>query len=120
MVPTPGNPAFVWEIEIGPPLPRKFKLIDPVQEVARKLGSPLASVSYQHDGAPEALVGLIDTDQAHLLSDPAPVPDGANPPPQAPNITKELRTLIFAIRDAEILVAGTILPRFIRNRLDVR
>lgn len=104
--PTASAPAFVWEIELNDPC--GVSLVDPVKIVAAQLPSPLDPLSYHHDGAPICLVGLIDVAQGHLLNTPCPVPPNSNPPAQSPNISLELKTMIFALRDAEVLAIGAI------------
>ncbi len=117
--PTSSNPAIVWEIELVDPLPANIRLIDPVREVAINAPDALASVPYQHDGLPNCIIGLIDLSQLALLHTPSPMPPGANPPAPVPIITKQLKTLIFALRDSEILALGTLPAACIRTRHEV-
>jgi hypothetical protein len=106
--PTSASPAHIWVIEISDPLPPNVSLVDPVVEVATSLPAPQNGISYQHDGLPTCLIGLIDVSQRQLILDPIPVPPGSNPPLTAPNITVQLKTIVFGLRDAEILAVGTV------------
>lgn len=117
--PTDSTKAYVWEIELNDPLPPNLKLYDPLTVIAELIPSPLASISYQHDGAPTCLVGLIDLAQAPRLAEPRPMPPNANPPHMAPNVSAELKALMFALRDAEILAIGTIPAACVRTRYEV-
>jgi hypothetical protein len=93
---TAANPGYVWEIELNDPLPGNLQLIDPVKLIAQAVPDPIAAVPYQHDGAPNILIGLIDVSQASLLVAPCPMPPNSNPPASAPNVSTGLRTLVFA------------------------
>jgi hypothetical protein len=114
---TAANPAFVWEIELSDPSP--VPLLDPIKFLAAYIPEPTAPVPYQHDGAPNILIGLIDLSQAGLLVAPCPMPPNSNPPARAPNVSDALRTLVFSLRDAEILAQGTIPAACVRHRHDV-
>lgn len=116
---TKDNPGLIWEIEIGIDNPTGLELLDPVREVATRLSGPLTTPPYQHDGSPQCLVALIDRTQDALLRQPCPQPPGTNPPAKGTNITTELQTLVFALRDAEILAFGVIPPNCIVNRYEV-
>jgi hypothetical protein len=104
-----ANPAFVYEVEINDPPPAGLVVLDPVCEIAQSAPSPLSAVSYQHDGLPDFLIGVVDPRaMGHLLATPIkhPPPGGATARPA--NLSAELETLVRALRDAEILAVGTI------------
>jgi hypothetical protein len=108
-VSTMANPAFVYEVEINDPLPAGLVVLDPVYEIASSVSSPLASVSYQHDGLPDFLIGVVDpTAMGHLLATPIKHPPPGGATNRAAKLTAELETLVRALRDAEILAVGTI------------
>ncbi|HTV49189.1 MAG TPA: hypothetical protein VMG59_12175 [Phycisphaerae bacterium] len=111
--------AFVWEIELEEPLPDGLRLHDPVKRIANHVPHPLATIPYQHNGAPTCLIGLIDITQEKLLAQICPVPPNSNPPYGPPNISLGLKTLIFALRDAEVLATGVIPKECVRRRYDV-
>lgn len=117
--PTRANPAYVWEIELSDPLPESLKLVDPVQEIAVSLPSPEQRLTYHHDGEGHVLLGLVDPRVEELLLEPVPAPPGTLGTPKAPNLSLELRTLIRALRDAEILAIGTIPASRVRARHEV-
>jgi hypothetical protein len=114
--PTPTSPALVWEIELTDPLPAGLTLYDPVQVVAAEVPTPTSGNPYQHDGAQNTLIALIDTSQASLLKEPCPMPRGCNPPHPLPHISTHIRAIVFALRDAELLALGTIPRHCIRAR----
>jgi hypothetical protein len=107
--PTQNNPACVYEIEINDPLPHGFQLIDPVKEVAAAAPPPLAAISYQHDGLPEFLLGVMDPKKyKRYRMAPCPQPPPGGGTPRSPNLTIQLETLVRVLRDAEILAVGNI------------
>ncbi|MDX1983574.1 MAG: hypothetical protein SFV51_25100 [Bryobacteraceae bacterium] len=60
VLPTVINPAYVYEIEIEENDGYGTRLIHPVVEIARNLGSPYDLRSYQHDGDGAYLLGVAD------------------------------------------------------------
>jgi hypothetical protein len=118
--PTSVNPAYVYEITVPSSLPPGLHLLDPVQEVAGQLPQPVAASSYQHDGSPNFLLGVIDpTGMASFLSALCPQPPPGGGTPRPPHLSEDLEVLLRALRDAEILAIGTIPSSFITNRFDV-
>jgi len=116
---TETNPRYVYEIELSHPLPLGLQLLDPVKEVAAAAPEPLEGM-YQHDGLPDFLLGLVDPiEKEQYLKAPylQPPPGGGTDRP--PNLSKELETLVRALRDAEILAVGNIPAAYIRNRHNV-
>jgi len=115
-----SNPAYVYEIELDNPLPQELQLIDPVREVILVAASPLAAITYQHDGPPSFLLGVIDPENMRkFLDEQAPQPPPAGGTPRRANLTIELETIVRSLRDAEILAIGNISPAFIRQRIEV-
>ena len=120
-IPSPSNPAYVYEIEINEPMPVGLQLLDPVKEVAQRLPRPTSmSPPYQHDGLPEFLIGVVDSiTMGHFLAQHSPQPPLSEGTPRPPNLTLELETLVRALRDAEILAQGIIPSACVQNRFDV-
>jgi len=118
-LPTARRPAYVYEIEINNPCPRGLELIDPVKELGKMLPDPLETNSYQHDGLPSFLLGVVDSSMVHHLHAPIlhPPPGGGTSRPAL--LSLQLETLIRAMRDAEILALGTIPTSCIRTRYKV-
>ena len=54
-----------------------------------------------------------------LLALPYRQPPPAGGAPRPPNLSLELETLVRALRDAEVLIVGTIPTTCIINRIDV-
>ncbi len=125
VLPTKNNPGYVYEIEIGNPLPADLKLLDPIKEVALSLQDP-ADVDiqkefpfYQHNGLPNFILGVVDPqNRQDFIVGRQPQPPGPGER-CSPNLTPQLETLVNALRDAEILVHGDIPPSCIMNRFDV-
>jgi hypothetical protein len=113
---TAENPGVVWEIEIPDPPPPQLELVDPVCAVARHLPPPLAQFSYQHDGPPTVLLGLVDAKQKHLLFEPCHAVPAGNNQQRPPTLTVHLNALVYALRDAEILATGCIPAACVRFR----
>ena len=103
--PTQTSPGYVWEIDIL--ASAGVKLIDPVQEVAAANSDPFANISYHHDGDMDFLLGIVDPSMLSGSPLKARVPPGQDGP-GAPHATKQLRTMVHALRDAEILAVGII------------
>ena len=115
----PSNPGHVYEIELADPLPAGLQILDPIQEIARALNSPLSTPSYHHDGDQNFVLGVIDPrNNGHLLTAPIRAPlSGATS--RAANLSEHLETLLRVLRDAEILAVGNIPATCVLNRYDV-
>lgn len=112
----PSRPGHVYEIELTDPVPAGLQILDPVQEIALVLNSPLTTPTYHHDGDQSFVLGVIDPDNnRHLLAAPIHTPlSGATSRPA--NLSEHLETLLRALRDAEILAVGNIPARCIVDR----
>ena len=117
--PTQQNPGYVYEVEIEGRPPLGLAIVDPVREVASQLPTPLASLSYQHNGLPSFLLGVVNKTMGNFLLDPGPQVPGSVGPFAAPNLTIHLKALVRALRDAEILAVGSIPASCVRFRHDV-
>jgi hypothetical protein len=117
---TETNPGYVYEIELNAPLPPGLQLLDPVKEVAAAAPEPLDSISYQHDGLPDFLLGVMNpVEMGQFLTTPSLQPPPGGGIDRPPNLSKELETLVQALRDAEILAVGNIPATYVRNRYEV-
>jgi hypothetical protein len=111
--PSAGHPAFVYELELDASL---VTLIDPVADIANAAGTPFTPVSYQHDGGPDLISGLVGF--ARFLARPIRLPaDSSTGRP--PMISSDLLAILMALRDAEVLANGTIPARCVINRYEV-
>lgn len=119
-VPTAGAPAYVYEIVINDPPPVGLTVLDPLSEIAAAVPAPLSAISYQHDGLPAFLMGVLDpVSMSHHLTAQIKQPPPGGAAPRAANLTPELETLVRALRDAEILAVGTIPTGCVVNRYSV-
>ena len=108
-VPTSSHPAFVYEIEVLDPPPIGVVVLDPLREISNSVPPILGAASYQHDGFPDFLMGVVDPKtMAHYLTKPIQHPPPGGATPRAANLSPELETLVRALRDAEILAVATI------------
>lgn len=114
---TATNPGYVYEIELdanSTGTRSGLELIDPVNELAATLSQPLVTPSYQHDGDQNLLLGIVRPARFRsYLTKPPLQPGGAGAYP--PRVPEELKTLIHALRDAEILAIGNIPSSAVRN-----
>lgn len=103
-----SNPGFVYEIDLStlsfPPT-----LIDPVQHIVGSNGG----WAHRHEGAPTLIEEIAKGAQSYSLS------HRSGGPQRAPAVQTDLIALVFAIRDAEILVAGGLSSAAIYLRHDV-
>ncbi len=118
--------GYVYEIEIEIPLPSGLEIFDPVKEVAKSLPNPIDLGSegeypiYQHNGLPYFLLGVVSPeDMSRFLVGRQPRPPGPGVP-CPPNLTPELKALVNALRDAEVLLHGHIPPSCVKNRFEVQ
>ena len=105
------SPAVVHEISVESE--QSVRFVDPVLEIARNCAK---DPSYQHDGLQSTLMGLVDPAHAHWLQFPIfrPPPGGA--PRQGPHVSRPLTAMVRALRDAEVLVVGSIPKECIQQR----
>ncbi len=117
---TQGNPGYIYEIDIPDPTPLGLTIIDPVREVARKLPSPMQGMTYKHEGRQEFLLGIVLPRQhGKVLTAPCPQPPHSGPgqgpftgwggiPSIPPTPSLDLTTMIYSLRDSEVLAHGQI------------
>jgi hypothetical protein len=112
-LPTPANPAYVYEIDIPDPLPTGVTVIDPLYVLAAQHQNPMASVSYHHDGNQDFLIAVVN----RMMGPPAKVrfPPGAGGAPRFPNLTIDLEAMVYVLRDAEVLVLGNLPTTCVTN-----
>ena len=116
--PTAARPAYVYEVEI--PDDPGIAIIDPVDFIASRHANPLVSPSYHHDGDQDFL-GFVAYPGAYVGVVPhAPRPPGMSGAGTYPvHRSTELDTIVFALRDAEVLVHGGISKAWITIRHDI-
>ena len=107
------NPAYVYKIELDVGNhSNSIMLIDPVKYIAQNLVEPWSTSSYQHNGSQDLVKSLVDTQCDDKLLGSVPQPPHLVPvlqrKPLPAIITDEMATLVFALRDAEILAVGFI------------
>ena len=101
-------------------MPHGLQIIDPVKEIGAAIPRSLASSSYQHDGLPDFLLGVVNpTLMSNFLTMPILQPPSAGGTTRPPNLSLELETLVRALQDAEILAVGNIPTSCVRYRYRV-
>lgn len=101
-------PGFVYEVDLSA-LSVAPKLVDPVAEIAA-LGNGF--FSHKHDGSPNLILEVATGKLALGQISQAHQTGGLF---LTPSVSQELNALIFAIRDAEVLVAGNVLAGAVVN-----
>lgn len=108
-VATQAAPGYVYEIDLQAAAVH-FSILNPVSEVSSLSNGHLA---HHHEG-----VASLILDVAQGVSPPSSAPRCGGKM-HVPGISGELQALIFAIRDAEVLVSGNVPPTVIVRRHDV-
>jgi hypothetical protein len=96
-------PAVVDEVTVDVSDPA-IQIVDPVLEIARLWDK---EPSYQHNGLPYTLMGIVDPAHAHWLQYPVFTPPPGGAPRQGPQVSRELTAMVRALRDSEILAVGS-------------
>lgn len=118
---TIGCPGYVYEVEIEENDGCGTRLIDPVQEVVKTLGSPYDHRSYHHDGDAFFLLGIVDPlYNEPKLYQPVRYPPQYQGTPRTPRMHIELEAMVRALRDAEILAFGSIAATQVRARFEIQ
>ena len=117
----PGAPGHVYEIEIPDPPPSGSVTVhDPVREVSAHYPNPVAPSFYHHDGDHEFLLGVVNpSHMQRFLRKPVVHPPGSGATPRPPTLSIELEAMVRCLRDAEVLVEGTVPPAWVLQRHDV-
>jgi hypothetical protein len=117
-LPTAANPARVYEVEISDPPPLGVLVIDPICVIASQNQNPLASHSYHHDGNQDFLVGVVNPAMVRptTVRFPRGMTGGIS---RAPNLSLDLETMVYVLRDAEVLLVGNLPQTCVINRYDV-
>lgn len=124
---TAANPGFVYEIDVHLALAAGVRFLDPAQVIlgANPPVGAAGHVPTHHDGGADLIRGVADPLQAGILTasprrptNPA-VPAGPTVRTGGPPVVhSELRAVIFALRDSEVLAttnveAGCITQRYL-------
>jgi len=119
--PSPGVPGYVYVLNIPNPAPFEApRVVDPVFVVASHNNNPLTSPSYHHNGNQQYLLGVVSPRlHPNFLYAPAPTRPGSAKSIGPPHLTPELQTMVWALRDAEALIVGSVPTTWIIDRLDV-
>jgi hypothetical protein len=116
--PSRTNPAYVYEIDVPDPPPAGVKLIDPVHDiVAAQQLNLLTNSSYHHDGDQRFLHFVVNPLWRTRATPMAPRPGGTSSSPVV--MTIALEAMVFALRDAEVLVVGNLPHSMVVHRHDV-
>lgn len=116
-----SQPAYVYEVELSNPLPRGLELVDPINDISTDRSDPLRGCPYHHNGLPSFLLGVVDSAMKNHLyvNPPCPPVGGSTVSSDFPTVSEELRTLVRALRDSEILAIGAIPVVAVKARYNV-
>ncbi len=117
--PTQATPGHVYEIHI-PENTQSPQLIDPVNYISSSNANLLGSQTYHHNGD-QNFLGFVAYRQSkggiHPQALRPPGLSGAGTLPV--QLSSELESIVFAIRDAEILVHGNMPASWFVRRYDI-
>jgi hypothetical protein len=90
------NPGYVYEIDLSivPGCPRP---LDTLLEIAK------AGHAHEHNGGQDLMLGIADPASGAALTTAVPLPGGRT---ATPAVSQALRALVFAVRDAEVLLSS--------------
>lgn len=120
-VATSAVPGYVYEVDLARlPSSHPVVVMEPVKEIASSL-PPVGTVSrlaIHHDGPQNLILGIASRSlHGGLLAAPPRRPGTSAPRP--PVIDRELEAIVFALRDAEDLLFGSLPAASIVDRHDV-
>jgi hypothetical protein len=107
-VATVATPGYVYELDLSSLLVAPT-LIDPVIAIA---AASNGLFSHRHDGAQNL---ILEVSQGYMSNGRLSLAPQAGGQSTLPAVSQDLNALIFAIRDAEILVAGNVLSGALVN-----
>jgi hypothetical protein len=105
---TRANPGYVYEVDLSQVSP-SIPVTDPVETVS---SANVGQFSHQHNGAPAMITQFL----TRTALAPSMQVSGSF---ATPNLPMSLECLLFSIRDAEVLIAGTVPPKAILRRIAV-
>ena len=104
---TPDRPGWVYEIDVALALELGAQFADPAREILAQnpaIGGP-GTIPTFHDGGQDLILGVADPAHRKVLVTPPRQPGPARHVRAGgpPVVHNELRAVIFALRDAEVL-----------------
>ena len=100
------NPGYVYEVDLSIVANLPSPPLDTLLEIAR------AGHVHEHNGGQDLLLGIADPGSGAALTTAVPLPGGRT---ATPTVSQALRALVFAARDAEVLLtlvpAGCVIQR---------
>ncbi len=114
----PQKRGYVYSIELDDK--SNVELLDPLKETSRCLPDPFADPSYQHDGAPDFLLGVADP-KGHWASlkrliDLPPPGYGTR---RSANLHRHFEVMVRSLRDAELLAITAIPAKLVVDRQEI-
>lgn len=114
---SPTNPGYVFQIDVEQALATGAQFVDPALVIlgANPPVGAAGVVPTHHDGGADLIRGIADPLQATILTASPRRPTNPNVPagpgsgtPGPPAVMPQLRAVIFALRDAEVLAATNV------------
>jgi hypothetical protein len=121
---TPAQPGWVYEIDVALAIELGARFVDPAREILQQnpyIGAP-GTIPTFHDGGQDLILGIADpvVHRKVLVTPPRqPGLSGHVRGPGPPIVHNELRAVIFALRDAEVLATTDVPPACITARYPI-
>ena len=120
---TPARPGWVYEIDVALAIELGARFLDPAREILGQnpsIGAP-GTIPTFHDGGQDLILGIADPSPRRVLVTPPRQPGPARHvrPGGPPAVHNELRAVIFALRDAEVLATTDVPAACITARYPV-
>ena len=120
---TPERPGWVYEIDVALAIELGARFLDPAREILGQnpvIGAP-GTIPTFHDGGQDLILGIADPSRRRVLVTPPrqPGPVRHVRPGGPPAVHHELRAVIFALRDAEVLATTDVPAACITARYPV-
>ncbi len=117
-----GSPGYVYQIDVPDPVPPSIEVHDAALYIANELlnsNNALTILNYRHNGDREFLLSVVNPQRfGHLKSTPPIVPSGLMTS-SPPLLTDQLKAMVHALRDAEVMVARNVPKSWVTYRFNV-
>lgn len=114
----PQKRGWVYSIEIDES--HNVEVLDPLKETGQYLPEPLKDPSYQHDGAPDFILGVADPHRHWKeLNRPIDLPPPGYGTPRPAHLHRHLEVMVRSLRDSELLAITAIPAKLVVDRQEL-